>query len=180
VQALVPGATLVLQVDEPSLPAVLAGRLPRASGYGHLRPVDPQAAAGGLREVLDAAGEAFTVVHCCDPNAPLPLLRSAGAKAVALDVTSVRPQRWESVAATVEEGVALWAGCLATDGSGSVRAAADGVARGWSDAGMPPASLAGLVASPACGLAGLTPEEAWRVQRMAVDVAAEWSERAES
>ena len=44
VQRLVPGATLVLQVDEPSLPAVLAGRLPTSSGFGRLRPVDPQVA----------------------------------------------------------------------------------------------------------------------------------------
>jgi methionine synthase II (cobalamin-independent) len=180
VRRLVPGATLVLQLDEPSLPAVLAGRLPRASGYGHLRAVDPQTAASGLREVLGAAGDALTVVHCCDPAVPLPLIRSAGARAVALDVTGLRPQRWESVAATVEAGVALYAGCLPTDGSGSVRAAADSVARGWADAGMPPGQLADLVATPACGLAGLTPEGAWRVQRMAVDVAAELTERAES
>jgi hypothetical protein len=180
VQRLVPDATLVLQLDEPSLPAVLAGRLPTASGYGHLRAVDPQLAADGLREVLAAAGERATVVHCCDPGIPLPLLRSAGAGAVALDVTALRPQRWESVAATVEAGVGLYAGCLPTDGSGTARTAAETVVRGWADAGMPPAMLGALVASPACGLAGLTPEGAWRVQRMAVDVAAEWSERAES
>ena len=47
VQRLVPGARLVLQLDEPGLPAVLAGRLPTASGYGVLRAVDPQVAAGG-------------------------------------------------------------------------------------------------------------------------------------
>jgi hypothetical protein len=180
VRRLLPDATLVLQLDEPSLPAVLAGRLPTASGYGHLRTVDPQVAASGLRDVLAAADGGSTVVHCCDPGVPLPLLRSAGVGAVALDVTGLRPHRWESVAATVESGVALYAGCLPTDGSGTVRAAADAVARGWADAGMPTALLGDLVASPACGLAGLTPEGAWRVQRMAVDVAAEWSERAES
>ena len=180
VRRLVPGARLVLQLDEPSLPAVLAGRLPTASGYGHLRPVDPQEAVSGLREVLAAADGGPTAVHCCDPGIPLPLLRSAGAGAVALDVTALRPRQWESIAATVEAGVSLYAGCLPTDGSGTVRSAAERVARGWSDAGMPAAGLGDLVASPACGLAGLTPEGAWRVQRMAVDVAAEWSERAES
>jgi hypothetical protein len=180
VRRLVPGAGLVLQVDEPSLPAVLAGRLGTASGYGHLRAVDPQTVAAGLRDVL-AAGEATaTVVHCCDRGIPLPLLRQTGTAAIALDTTGLTPQRWESVAATVEAGVAVWAGCLPTDGSGTARAAAAEVERGWTDAGMPRAGLADLVASPACGLAGLTPQGARDVQRAAVDVAAEWSERAES
>jgi methionine synthase II (cobalamin-independent) len=181
VRRLVPQASLVLQLDEPSLPAVLAGRLPTVSGYGHLRPVDLQTVADGLREVLAAATDATaTVVHCCDPGIPLPLLRTTGVGAVSFDTTALKPQRWESVAATVEQGVALWAGCLPTDGSGTARAAAEAVAGGWHDAGMPAASLADLVATPACGLAGLTPEGAWRVQRAAVDVAAEWLERAES
>ncbi|QGN56791.1 methionine synthase [Nostocoides sp. HKS02] len=181
VQRLVPQATLTLQLDEPSLPAVLAGHIPTASGYGHLRSVDPMTVMNGLRDVLGAAPDATaTVVHCCDPGIPLPLLRATGVAAIAFDTTTLTPQRWESVAATVEQGVALWAGCLPTDGGGTVQEAAATVARGWHDAGMPTSALGDLVASPACGLAGLTPAGAWRVQRAAVDVAAEWSERAES
>ena len=180
VQRLVPGARLVLQVDEPSLPAVLAGHLPTASGYGHLRPVEPQRAMDGLREVLAAAEGRPTVVHCCDRAIPLPLLRATGVGAVALDVTDLTPQRWESIAATTEQGVSLWAGCLATDGSSTSRAAAQLVERGWTDAGLSPKGLADLVATPTCGLAGLTPQGAWSVQQRAVEVAAEWTERAES
>lgn len=234
VQRLVPGARLLLQIDEPSLPAVLAGHLPTASGYGYLRPVDPQRAMNGLHQVLAAAGThpapAFastdvdpradprmpraqtdrqdqadrdansqdrpsadgdadapdlfvaraTVVHCCDRDIPLPLLRATGVAAVALDVTDLSPQRWESIAATTEQGVALWAGCLATDGSSTSKAAAQLVERGWSDAGLSPRGLADLVATPTCGLAGLTPQGAWSVQRKTVEVAAEWTERAES
>jgi hypothetical protein len=181
VQRLVPGASFVLQVDEPSLPAVLAGRLPTASGYGHLRAVDPQTAMSGLRDVLAAAPDgAAAVVHCCDPAIPLPLLRATGVGAVALDVTSLTPARWESIAATVESGVQLYAGCLPTDGSGTVRWATDLVVRGWSDAGMSPQGLADITATPTCGLPGLTPEGARRVLQSAVDVAAEWSQRAES
>ena len=171
IERLVPGAAVVLQVDEPSLPAVLAGRLPTASGYGHLRPVDPQVARQGLEQVLAAAGERSTVLHCCDPGIPLPLLRSTGVGAIALDTTFLNPARWESVAATVESGVAVWAGCLPTDGSGTARAAAAAVERGWTDAGMPRAGLRDLVATPACGLAGLTPEGARTVVRTALDTA---------
>lgn len=177
---LVPGAELVLQLDEPSLPSVLGGRLPTASGYGHLRAVDPQVVASGLGDVLSVAGERATVVHCCDPQVPLPLLRSAGATAVAIDVTGFGPRGWESIAATVESGCGVYLGCLPTDGGGSAREAADRVLRGWRGAGLPLADLAEVVVTPACGLPALTPQGAHSVERMAVHTAAELSERAES
>jgi methionine synthase II (cobalamin-independent) len=180
VQRLVPGARLVLQVDEPSLPAVLAGRLPTASGYGHLRPVDPQVARQGLEQVIAAAGERPTVVHCCDPDVPLPLLRATGVGAIALDTTALTPSRWESVAATVEGGTALYAGCLPTDGSGTTARAWRQIVEAWQRTGLPLSALADIVVSPACGLAGLTPAGARDVQRSAVEVARELSERAES
>ncbi|HEY7723349.1 MAG TPA: methionine synthase [Pedococcus sp.] len=180
VQRLVPGAVLVLQVDEPSLPSVLAGRLPTSSGYGHLRAVDPQAVLTGLREVLAAAGERETVVHCCHPGIPLPLLRDTGAGAVALDTTALTPARWESVAATVEAGTALYAGCLPTDGTGTTGSAWRQLVEAWQRTGLPLSALADIVVSPACGLAGLTPSGATSVQRSAVEVARELSERAES
>ena len=93
VQRLVPGADLVLQLDEPSLPAVLAGRLPTASGYGRLRAVDPQVAAAGLRDVLAAAGERRTAIHCCAPDLNWPLLRGTGARALAVDTTAAGSSR---------------------------------------------------------------------------------------
>jgi methionine synthase II (cobalamin-independent) len=180
VERLVPGATLVLQVDEPSLPAVLAGRLPTSSGFGHLRPVDPQVAVAALQQVLAAAGERATVVHCCDPGIPLPLLRSTGTGAIALDTTSLAPARWESLAATVEGGTTLYAGCLPTDGTGTTASAWQQLVEGWQRTGLPLSGLADIVVSPACGLAGLTPAGARDVQRSAAEVARELSERAES
>jgi methionine synthase II (cobalamin-independent) len=180
VERLVPGARPVLQLDEPSLPAVLAGRLPRASGYGHLRAVDPQQATAGLQQVLAAAGERATVVHCCDPGVPLPLLRSTGVGAIALDTTALTPSRWESIAATLEGGTALYAGCLPTDGTGSTAEAWRQIVEAWQRTGLPLSGLADIVVSPACGLAGLTPAGARDVQRSAVEVARELSERAES
>ena len=179
VERLVPGARAVLQLDEPSLPAVLAGRLPTASGYGHLRPVDPQVARQGIEEVLAAAGERATVVHCCATDAPLPLLRSTGAGALAIDTTALTPARWESVAATVEAGTGLYAGCLSTDGSGTTEGAWRQIVQAWQRTGLPLSALADIVVSPACGLAGLTPAGARDVQRSAVEVARELSERAE-
>ena len=52
------GAAVLLQLDEPSLPAVLGGRLPTASGYGTV----PRGAGAGvqelLRELIGGAGRA--------------------------------------------------------------------------------------------------------------------------
>lgn len=180
VERLVPGATLVLQVDEPSLPAVLAGHLPTATGYGHIRPIDPQAAATGLRQVLAAAGERRTVVHCCDPGIPLSLLRDTGAGAVALDTTDLTPAQWESVAVTIEAGTSLYAGCLPTDGTGTSQRGWQNVAEPWQRTGLPLSRLDDIVVSPACGLAGLTPEQARSVQRSVTEVAEELTERARS
>jgi len=101
---LVPEATLVVQIDEPGLPSVLSGELPTASGFGRIRAIDPTTAAEGLRDVVAAAGDRHTVVHCCAPDVPLVVLRNTGVKAVSLDTSLLSPKGWESVAATVESG----------------------------------------------------------------------------
>lgn len=85
ITARVPGAELLLQLDEPSLPAVLAGRVPTESGLGMLPMVEPTIAAEVLGRVVSAAGVPV-VVHCCAPDVPLAVLRQAGAAAVALDL----------------------------------------------------------------------------------------------
>jgi hypothetical protein len=71
VQRRVPGATLVLQLDEPSLPAVLAGALPTASGYGTVAAVEPAPAEQRLHDVLAVAAEGARVVHCCASDVPV-------------------------------------------------------------------------------------------------------------
>lgn len=177
VERLLPGVDLDLQLDEPSLPAVLAGRLPTASGYGRVPPIDSQLVRDGLREVVDAVGERGVIVHCCDPAAPLPLLRETGA-AVAIDTTRLSPMQWESVAATVESGVALVAGCMATDGSDDWRAAADRLELGWASTGLSMRGLGDITVSPACGLASGSTAEATALQRSVLDVARALTERA--
>lgn len=173
---LVPGAEVVLQLDEPSLPAVLSGTIPTASGYGRLRAVDAQDVLRGLHTVLDAyAGE--TLIHCCHPTAPIPLLRQAGASGLALDLTAASPSRWESVATTLEAGQHLYAGLLRTDGSTSVADAAREVLDQAERVGIEPALLRSIVVSPACGLAGSTRESALASQRAAIELAGELADR---
>jgi hypothetical protein len=170
VRRLVPGAQVVLQLDEPSLPAVLEGSLPTSSGFGRVRSVDPTVVMRGVEAVL-AGHDGDTVVHCCSPSAPLPLLRATGAGALAIDLTAATPARWESVAATIDAGTGVWAGCLPTDGGGTDAGARVLVLEGFERAGLGAEALRGLVVSPACGLAALTPEGARSVLRTALDTA---------
>ena len=175
----VPGAEVVLQVDEPSVPAVLQGSLPTTSGYGRLRAVDPVVVARAIEAVL-AVHDGPTVLHCCHESAPVPLLRATGAGSLSLDLTRATPARWESVAATLEAGTGLYAGCLPTDGSGTDTVARTLVLEGFERAGLAVEALRGVVVSPACGLAGLTPEGARDVVRVALDTARRLGEEVES
>ena len=177
VRHLVPGAEIVVQVDEPSLPTVLAGRLPTASGFGRLPSLDPQVAQAGLQAVL-AAHDGDTVVHCCAVDPPLPLMRAAGATALSLDTSLLGPRGWEGVAVAVEDGVHLHAGAVPTDGSLTrPQPVADGIEHAWRRLGLPLGVLADVVVTPACGLAAVAPDVARRIQRTAVEVARELEER---
>ncbi|MFC5998523.1 methionine synthase [Quadrisphaera sp. GCM10027208] len=182
VQRLVPGARVVVQVDEPGLPAVLAGHLATSSGWGRLPAVDRPEATEALRSVLSAAtgaGAAGTAVHCCAAEPPVALLRDAGAGALSVDVSLLGDGAWESVAVAVESGVALWAGAVPTPGPlPSVTAVVDAVRRPWARVGLPDSALADVVLSPACGLAGSSPAHARAVLARVVEAAGALTEAA--
>jgi hypothetical protein len=78
------GAAVLLQLDEPSLPAVLAGRVPTPSDYGTIRAVSEPAAADVLRALVSAIGVPV-VVHCCADRPPLGVLGTVGAVAIGVD-----------------------------------------------------------------------------------------------
>ena len=178
---LVPNANLVVQIDEPGLPSVLSGELPTASGFGRIRAIDPTLAAEGLSDVVAAAGDRHTVVHCCASDVPLALLRNTGVKAVSLDTGLLSPHGWESVAATVESGVELWAGVAPTDQARSkVTEVINPLVEAWRRVGLPLSDLEHVTLTPACGLAGLSPSGARSVQRLAVDAARALTETAGS
>ncbi|HEX5540844.1 MAG TPA: methionine synthase, partial [Micromonospora sp.] len=102
-----PRATVLLQLDEPSLPAVLAGRIPTESGFGTYRRVEAGTARSGLGAVITAA-DAPVVVHCCAADVPLELIRSAGAAAVALDLDLV--EHLDPLGEALDAGLGLLAG----------------------------------------------------------------------
>ncbi|KUJ64568.1 methionine synthase [Streptomyces albus subsp. albus] len=156
----VPGAQLVLQLDEPSLTAVLTGTVRTASGYRTHRAVDRGVVEGALRDVIAVAGGGPVVVHSCAPAVPFALLRRAGAGAVSFDLSLLTEREEESIGEAVEAGTALFVGAVpGTDGplsdpAGSVM----GVRTLWRRLGLSPGTLAeAVVITPACGLAGASP-----------------------
>ncbi|GIJ53125.1 methionine synthase [Virgisporangium aurantiacum] len=155
VAARLPRARLLLQVDEPSLPAVLAGRIATDSGLHTYRHVDTSTARVALAEVVAAAGVPV-VIHCCAHDVPLALLREAGAAAVAIDLALVTDL--DALGETLDAGVALVAG--AADPREPAPASAEIAQRVrelWRKLGFPAAQAAERVAvAPSCGLAGAT------------------------
>ncbi|MGW9440793.1 methionine synthase [Streptomyces sp. NPDC055607] len=158
----VPGARVLLQLDEPSLTAVLRGQVRTASGYRTHRAVDRQVVEGALRDVA-AVHDGPVVVHSCAPDVPFALLRRAGVAGISFDFGLLTERDEEAIGEAVEGGTKLFAGVVpSTDGplsdpGGSVM----GVRTLWRRLGLNPGTLAeSVVITPTCGLAGASPAHA--------------------
>ncbi|MFI1989465.1 methionine synthase [Actinoplanes sp. NPDC020271] len=154
-----PGATVLLQLDEPSLPAVLAGRVPTESGLSAYRKVDGPDATARLRTVVEAL-DTPVVVHCCASDVPWPVIRDAGFTAAAFDLSLLK--ELDPVGEAIEAGLGLFVGAAPTRPAAGERPEskriAERVQKLWSRLGFPAARLAEqVVITPACGLAGATP-----------------------
>jgi methionine synthase II (cobalamin-independent) len=157
----VPGARLVVQFDEPALPAVTAGLVPTQSGLSRLAAVEDDTVQEGLSRVLASTG-CYTVVHCCAPAVPFGIIRAAGADAVAFDLSQLRRGEEDEVAETAEAGLGLLTGAIPATGAGQgepdgARQTAERVLRLWRRLGLPLETCPEqAVITPACGLAGAT------------------------
>lgn len=179
-----PGIDLVLQVDEPSLPAVAAGAVPTPGGFFRHRAVDLPEICANLalltaeptRRGLDVP----TVVHCCAPGLPIAEMvghRGAGFSAVSLDLDLLGPAELDPLAAALEGGDALYLGVLPTSvpdhvpGIDEVRTR---TLRLLDRLGVAVADR--LVLTPACGLAGFSPAATGRVFDVLGEVAVQVDE----
>ena len=163
-----PGVTeLLVQVDEPALPAVLAGSIPTASGFGRHRTIHPPEASEALGWVFDAISEAGAVpiAHCCASDVPVELLRGAGARGLSVDLAALAAGAYDGLAGALDAGDRVLLGVVpalqpatpATD-----RGVSEQVQRWLDMLGLEPSD--NLLLTPACGLAGASP--AWARQAL--------------
>lgn len=170
-----PHAEVVVQVDEPSIVAVLTGGIPTASGFSRHRSVHPPEADALLRLVVDAISEpgARPVVHSCAPDVPVELLAGAGFAAISFDLSLARPD--DVWAESFEQGMDLWPGVVpSTDTTGVTdRALATRIETFFGHFGFDEEAYADrLVITPTCGLAGASPAWARSALAIAASVAA--------
>ncbi len=167
----VPGARWLLQIDEPALPAVLAGSLPTQSGRGRYAAVEQPVAEAALLAVVEAvhAAGAAAVVHCCAERPPLALLRRTGADALSIDLLIHDRRDDDELGELLDSGRRLVAGVVPGTGPASASPASEvGDSVGPVTAlgnrlGLGPEELArGVLLSPTCGMAGATPAAAKR------------------
>ncbi|MDX6739003.1 methionine synthase [Actinocorallia sp. A-T 12471] len=154
-----PRAEVLLQVDEPALPAVLAGRVPTPSGFRTLRSIHPPVAEEGLRTVLEAS-DAFPIVHCCAKDVPFGLLLGAGAKALSVEISAIPARDDDVIGEAIEGGIGFLFGVVpGVDARLPEPARSVAPVRDlWRRLGFPPGEIARqVVVTPTCGLAGASP-----------------------
>jgi methionine synthase II (cobalamin-independent) len=178
VQRRLPGAELVVQVDEPALPAVLSGTIPTASGLRRHRSVDAPVASPALELVFAAVSEssAVPVAHCCASDVPIGLLVGAGAAGVSVDLGVLLPGAYDDLADLLEKDAPVHLGVVPATGPGpgdSTGKVIERVLRFLEMVGLDPGSASSLVVTPSCGLAGADPDQARRALRLIRNVAAE-------
>ncbi|MCD5342573.1 hypothetical protein LR392_10105 [Arthrobacter sp. AK04] len=168
VAAAVPGARLVVQVDEPDIAAVLAGTIPTSSGYRTLRAVPASEARESWRVVLDAlraAGAVEAVISVPEVEAPFEQILAAGADGIAVPLKALTSRQREQLAGAVESGTSLWLGALEAAGGPlpKVAESVEAVWRPWRQLGLPADTLASIRVTPSAGLAGCSPSQATAV-----------------
>jgi methionine synthase II (cobalamin-independent) len=166
----VPGAQLHVQIDEPVLPAVMAGSIPTASGFHRHRSVDVPAAVALLEPLFSGIASAglSSIAHCCADAPPIDLFRSAGADAISVDATHLSAALYDPLGSLLDDGKALYLGILGTAPVETINDARviERVHRLLDMLGFAAEDVAEqLVLTPACGLAKANPAEVRTVMR---------------
>ncbi|MDJ0392002.1 methionine synthase [Rhodococcus sp. G-MC3] len=164
------GVDVVVQLDEPSLPAVLAGSLSGVTRLDTVRAVPEPEAVDLLDSVVRQIGVP-TVIHCCSSDAPLDLIRRTAAEAASIDMSLVTSKDLDSVGEFLQAGKTLLLGLVpsaAPEREPTWREVATPAVTLVDRLGFPRAVLASQISvTPACGLSGATPTWA----RQALDLA---------
>lgn len=152
-------APVVVQFDEPLLPAALAGRLAGVTALSPVHPVDENLAIALLDECVRTVG-GEVLLHSCAAGLPWKLLQRSTISAVSVDVAALDTDCLDGLGEFVDAGRAVVLGLVpamaperppaAEEIAAAAAAITDRLGFGRSVLG----SRVGL--SPGCGLAGAT------------------------
>jgi methionine synthase II (cobalamin-independent) len=171
---------VVVQFDEPSLPAALAGQL---TGVTALTPVDPidQALATAALDTCVARAGADALLHSCASSLPWNLLQASNFRAVSIDARTARDTAdLDGIAEFLESGRTVMLGLVPASAPAprpsveEIAAATVAITDRLAFARSQLRERIGI--TPACGLAGATPEwarTAIKLARRAAEVFAE-------
>ena len=152
---------VVVQFDEPSLPAALAGRLTGVTALSPVHPIDDALAVTLLDGCVKAVG-ADVSVHSCAASLPWKALQRSTIHAISVDVATLEAADLDAVAEFVESGRTVIFGVVssstptrrpsAEEVAADVVAVTDRLGFGRS------ALRKSIGVTPACGLAAATPQ----------------------
>lgn len=161
---------VVVQFDEPTLPAALGGGLTGVTALSPVRPLDEAVALALLETCVQTVG-GEVLLHSCAPNLPWNLLQRSVIAALSVDVATLQAGDLDSIAAFVDSGRAVVLGVVpasAPERRMSAEEVALSVVAVTDRLGFARAALRDRVGvTPACGLAGATP----RWARTAIELA---------
>lgn len=164
------GSPVVVQFDEPSLPAALAGRLTGVTSLNPVHPVDESVVTALLDECVAAVG-GDVALHSCAAELPWKLLQRSAISAVSVDIDTLTAADLDGIGEFVDSGRTVMLGTVPTATHGplpSAKQIAATVAEVTDRLGFTRNVLRDRVGiTPACGLAGATP--AWA--RSAIELA---------
>ncbi|MBJ8343443.1 methionine synthase [Antrihabitans sp. YC2-6] len=177
------GAKVVLQLDEPSLPAVIAGTVKGVTGMDRVAALP----APNVLHLLDLVVEAAQVpvlVHNCGASPPLELLRRSKAECIGVDAALLQVADLDGIGELLEAGKAV--------ALGLVPAVGPDIEPTWRDIANPALNLVDrlgfkrstlrdqILVTPGCGLAAASNSWARKALRLSVETARAFAEEPES
>jgi methionine synthase II (cobalamin-independent) len=164
------GTPVVVQFDEPSLPAALGGRLAGVTALSPVAALD-ETVAGALLDTCVAGVGADVMLYSGASDLPWNMLQRSDISAVSVDAGTLRPADLDSIAAFVESGRTVMLGVVAASAPQrrpSVEEVAGAAVAVIDRLGFGRSALRDRIGiTPACGLAGATPQWA----RTAIELA---------
>ncbi|NLE79837.1 MAG: methionine synthase [Rhodococcus sp.] len=177
------GAQVVVQFDEPSLPAVLAGTLKGRTRLETVPAVPEPEALAILDSAIDATGHPV-MVHCCASDLPADLLRRSSAFAIGFDASQLTSSGLDGIGELIDSGKELVLGLVPSLQPETVP--------GWRELAQPAVTLIDrlgfprttlrtqVAVTPTCGLAGTSEQWSREALKLTREVGAALSEDPES